>query len=103
MARLGGQSGENVWHIAAQAARRRQRERQGADGCRCLLPSFLPAALQVYAAKGKQRMRTGGNTRMMQQMQMQQVSHVPGGSAERGQCGCRVLCRMRVLLVYHAA
>lgn len=32
---------------------------------------FLP---QVYAAKGKQRMRTGGNTRMMQQMQQQMVS-----------------------------
>jgi hypothetical protein len=30
--------------------------------------------MQVYAAKGKQRMRSGGSTRVMQQMQQQMVS-----------------------------
>ncbi|KAL4428711.1 hypothetical protein ABPG77_009817 [Micractinium sp. CCAP 211/92] len=40
-------------------------------------PSSRRAQLEVYAAKGKQRMRTGGNTRMMQQMQQQMAPPTP--------------------------
>lgn len=42
-------------------------------------PAPVAALLQVVAAKGKQRMRTGGNTRMAQMSQQQMVRASSGG------------------------
>jgi hypothetical protein len=62
-----------MWRIMACTPQRRQQCRRSSAA---LSPSEAlhdcPRA-QVYAAKGKQRMRTGGNTRQMQQMQQQMV------------------------------
>ena len=52
----------------------------GRRAVQCAEPCPPPGAcVQVYA-KGKQRMRTGGNTRMTQQMQQQMVRGLQGGS-----------------------
>jgi hypothetical protein len=84
--RQGGRLGRRC--VAHLPLRRRPRASssgggQAGGGARCSAPSFaapLAACVQVYA-KGKQRMRTGGNTRMTQQMQQQMVRAVHSAAA----------------------
>lgn len=67
-----------VAHCACAAAAAASSRRQHPRACAPAWTLVLLPRPQVYAAKGKQRMRTGGNTRMMQQMQQQMVrAHAP--------------------------
>lgn len=70
--------GGALWLAAARGnggdRRRRRCRRRAYHLAHCgLLPALQPRCLQIVAAKGKQRMRTGGNTRQAQMAQQQMV------------------------------